>query len=81
MSRYCRSCVFLFWALFLSLFFLLEGCKATSCSVVDQLLLGPLFERLNRGKRKEMEGRKEGSEGGGFYMLFRLCDNNPLKNF
>jgi hypothetical protein len=32
---------------------------------VDQLLEGPLFERLKRGKRKEMkEGRKQGREEG-----------------
>ncbi len=73
MSRYCRSCLFLFVALFLSLFFLLEGCKATSCSVVDQLLEGPLFERLKRGKRKEKkrnEGRKEGRNGGALLNAF-----------
>jgi hypothetical protein len=46
---------------------------------VDQLLEGPLFEKLKRGKRKEKK-RKEGRKEGGFYMLFRLCDTNPLKN-
>jgi hypothetical protein len=40
---------------------------------VDQLLEGPLFERLKRGKRKEKkrnEGRKEGRKGGGFLNAF-----------
>jgi hypothetical protein len=38
---------------------------------VDQLLEGPLFERLKRGKRKEKEGRKEGREGA--FICFSVC--------